>query len=53
MRKAQVSSEAGESSIGIEIDSVQFCASVRLDFDFDIRGNMWRKRLRIPMSLRD
>jgi hypothetical protein len=39
MHKAQVRLEAGESSIEIEIvfeiDSVQFCASVRLDFDFD------------------
>jgi hypothetical protein len=37
--KAQVRLEGGESSIeieiGIEIDSVQFCASVRLDTDFD------------------
>jgi hypothetical protein len=50
MHKAQVRLEAGESSIGIEIeigieiDSVQFCASVRLDtdtdfdFDFDFNG---------------
>jgi hypothetical protein len=39
MHKAQLRLEAGESSIefeiGIEIDSVQFCASVRLDADFD------------------
>jgi hypothetical protein len=39
MHKAQVRSEACESSIGIEIeigiDSVQVCASVRLDFDTD------------------
>jgi hypothetical protein len=39
MHKAQVRFEAGESSIeieiGIEIDSVQFCASVRLDTDTD------------------
>jgi hypothetical protein len=37
MQQAQVRLEAGESSIeiGIEIDSVQFCASVRLDTDFD------------------
>jgi hypothetical protein len=34
MQQAQVRLEAGES-IGIEIDSVQFCASVRLDTDFD------------------
>jgi hypothetical protein len=41
VHKAQVRLEAGESSIEIEIeivfeiDSVQFCASVRLDTDFD------------------
>jgi hypothetical protein len=38
MHKAQVRLEAGESrieiEIGIEIDSVQFCASVQLDTDF-------------------
>jgi hypothetical protein len=43
MHKAQVRLEAGESSIeieieiGIEIDSVQFYASVRLDTDFDFK----------------
>jgi hypothetical protein len=41
MHKAQVGLEAGEASIGIEIeigieiDSVQFCASVLYDTDFD------------------
>jgi hypothetical protein len=45
--RAQVRLEAGESSIGIEIDieidSIQFCAPVRLDtdtdtdFDFDFK----------------
>jgi hypothetical protein len=37
MSKAQVKLEAGKSGLGIEIeiDSVQFCASVRLDTDTD------------------
>jgi hypothetical protein len=44
MHKAQVRLEAGESSI--EIDSVQFCTSVRLvtdfDCDFDFDFKIWQ-----------
>jgi hypothetical protein len=48
MHKPQVRSEAGESSIEIEIveiDSVQFCASVRLDTDFDFDFKWGKPRL--------
>jgi hypothetical protein len=49
MHKAQVSIEAGQTGteIGIEIDSVQFYAAVRLDtnFDFDFKPDIFMRTL--------